>query len=385
MAKTEAAAYRPLFDDEFDRAVDSDAVTISIFENEVPSFVEREMDLLYGNLYSSLLQFRVTGRLHNASTYVVRKGGKAIQVLLFRIEDGRIEVLNEVIAINAEQIRQFTTIIFSRFQTAKLILFQSVQTDLQRLPFPFQKINCLEDIVVTLPATAERYLADLGKNTRRNIKRYTNRLQLDFPGLAFETHVQSEASERMIRDIVDLNKARMKGKNKVSAIDEQEVDKLIKLVRACGLVCAATMNGKICAGAIGFRVGENYFLNVLAHDPRYDDYWLGILCCYHTIGECIARHGKEFHFLWGRYDYKTTLLGIRRDLDFLLVYRSRLQMLLNLDLALTSAFKGWVRRLTLWLKEEKRRDSRVYRVVASVLERLQRLKESKLNLPGLGK
>lgn len=385
MAKSEAAAYRPFFEDEFDEVVDSEAVNISIFENEIPPFVEQELDLLYGNLYSSLAQFRINGKLRNVSTYVVRKGGKAVQVFLFRIEGGRVEVLNEVIAISADHIRQFATIIFSRFRAAKLISFQAIQTDLQHLSFPIQKINCLEDIVVTLPTTSERYLADLGKNTRRNIKRYTNRLQADFPELEFRIHVQAEASEQMIRNIVDLNKARMKGKNKVSAIDEQEVDKLIKLVRACGMVCVATMNGKICAGGISFRVGANYFLNVLAHDPAFDNYWLGILCCYHTIGECIVRHGKEFHFLWGRYDYKTTLLGIRRDLDSLVVYRSHLQILLNIDLAAVGAIKGRIRQLTLWLQEEKRRDSRAYHVAARILDWVQKLKQFRWNVSGIAK
>lgn len=385
MAESEAAAYRPFFEDELDEVVDSEAVNISIFENEVPSFVEQELDRLYGNLYSSLAQFRVNGTLGNASTYVVRKGGKVVQILLFQIEGGRIEVLNEVIAVGAEQIRQFAATIFSRFRAAKLISFQSIQTDLQHLPFPYQRINCLEDIVITLPATSERYFADLGKSTRRNIKRYTSKLQADFPGLDFRMHVQTDASEQMIRDIVELNKARMKSKNKVSALDEQEVDKMIRLVRACGLVCVATLDGKICAGAISFRVGQNFFLNVLAHDPAFDHYWLGILCCYHTIGESIARHGKEFHFLWGRYDYKYALLGVRRDLDLVVVYRSPLQILLNINLAAKSAIKGRVRQLTLWLQEEKRRDSRAYHVAARVLDWGQKLKKCKSNVSGMMK
>ncbi len=382
MLKTEASAYEPAFDHVPEQTCDAQAITISVFENEIPSFVGRELDLLYGNLYSSLAQFKVNGKLDKASTYVVRQGGKAVTVFLFRLENGKVEVLNEVIFISAEQIKQFVTIVFSRFHSAKFICFRSIQTDAARLPFPLQKINCLEDIVVTLPPRLDDYLAQLGKNTRRNIKRYTNRLKLDFPSISFEIHAQDDVPDQMIRDIVELNKARMRGKNKISAIDAHEVDKLIKLVKTCGLVCVAMVDKKICAGAISFRTGENYFLNVLAHDPAYDDYWLGILCCYHTIGECIARRGKEFHFLWGRYDYKYTLLGVQRDLDYLVVYRSYLQFVFNSDTAFTRAFEGWIRKVKLELQEAKRRDSPTYRRMMSLMDYLRALKQFKLDFPG---
>lgn len=88
------------------------------------------------------------------------------------------------------------------------------------------------------------------------------------------------------------------------------------------------LDGRICAGTINFRAGDNYFLEVIAHDPAYNDYRLGTLCCYLTICECIAREGKEYHFLWGAHDYKFRLLGVQRELDHLTIYRSRRHALL---------------------------------------------------------
>jgi hypothetical protein len=119
---------------------------------------------------------------------------------------------------------------------------------------------------------------------------------------------------------------------------------------------------------MSFRAGDNYFLNVLAHDPAFDEYWLGILCCYMTICECIARGGEEFHFLWGRYDYKFTLLAVTRDLERLVIYRSRSKMLSNPDVWFKTAMEDWSRRANLRLHALKRSNTPGSRIAMRLLE-----------------
>jgi hypothetical protein len=155
----------------------------------------------------------------------------------------------------------------------------------------------------------------------------------------------------------------MADKNKVSGINEGEVDRILALVKECGgLVGIATIDGRVCGGLINYRVGTNYFMPVIAHDPEYNDYRLGTICCYLTICECITRGGKEFHFLWGREEYKSRFLGIQRDLDTLNVYRSSTQLILNSDIALRSAYKAYVRQVKLWLLDPKNRGSLISRI-----------------------
>src|SRR5207245_3753907 len=133
-----------------------------------------------------------------------------------------------------------------------------------------------------------------------------------------------------------------------------------------GLVGVATVDGRVCAGVICSRSAANYFMHVIAHDPTYDEYRLGKLCCYLTICECINRGGKEFHFLWGRYEYKYRLLGVQRDLDHLTVYRSRAQFLLNGNLVLKNAYKGYGRQAKRWLLDPKRADSLIGKIATKV-------------------
>jgi len=353
-------------------AEQTEALTISCHENEIPPFIEFAMDRLYGSIFSSLKQFRIyhaTGA--GTHTYVVRRGMRVEAVFLFRCENGIVRVLNEVVMLEGEQIDRFAQYIFHRFRNADVICFKSIRTEPRRFFYPFQRFNFSEDIVLSLPPTAEEYHARLGKNTRRNIKRYGDKLQRNFPSYAFRVYEQADVIEGHVRDIIALNHARMAEKNKTSMIDERETQNILALVKKCGLVGVVSIDGKVRAGTIGYWVGEHFYLSVVAHDPAYDEYWLGILCCYHTICECIARHAKEFHFLWGRYEYKFTLLAVQRDLDVLMLYRSPWQMLRHAGLYAKTAADGWRRRLNLWLHDAAHHDTFVSKAAMRTLNGLR--------------
>jgi hypothetical protein len=382
MAKADQAVYERDFTPRSGRWPGNDMRTTTVFENEVPSYVERELDRLYGNLYSSIYKIRAHVDMSDVSTYVVYENGDIVTVFLFRMQNGQVQLLNEVIEISEEELKRFITTIFDRFPHVNSVSCVAIKTDLEAMSYPYQRTNYLEDIIVTLPDTVDEYLASLKKNTRRNIKRYSNRLLTNLPSFQFDIHVKDDISDQDIRDIIKLNHARMSGKNNTSALDEEETEKMIRLVRECGMICVARNEGEVCAGAISFRVGNNYFLKVLAHDSRYNDYSLGILCCYHIICECIKRGGREFHFLWGRYDYKYTLLGVQRDLDYLAVYRSRLHFIMDLHNVTVIALKGYLRKAKLWAQETRKKDGAIPALVGWCLKRIQGFKKFKMSLAG---
>ena len=355
------------------RTTDSGEMTVSLYENEVPSFIEKEMEELYENVFSSFSKARVESDGRNASAYVVRMGSKVTTVFLFWRRDRKVEVINEAIPVNEEDVRLFSDTIFSAFPSVTAITFRAVQASICRLPFPYQRFNCLEDIVLTLPATPQAYLASLGKSTRQNIKYYLKAFQRSFPSYRFEILVKSEVSEQHVREIVRLSGARMAVKKKISLHDEKKTKQLIELVRMHGFVAVETIDGRVCAGVICTRSGANYFMHVIAHDPEYDRYSLGTLCCYLTICECIERSGKEFHFLWGRLEYKYRFLGLQRELDRVAVYRSPAQFMLNGDIALKIAFRGYGRQLKRWLLDPKRTNSLIGRALTKGVEGVRKL------------
>lgn len=346
--------------------------SIICYENEVPSFVESEVEGLYGNIFSSLLEFRVYGwQAGGTSTYVARSGGKIQAIFLYERNNGRVRVLNEAIRISREELDRFSRHIFSRYPDVNVISFKAIETDAQALPFPYQRFNHLEDITLTLPSSADEYLAGLGKNTRRNIRRYGERLRKAFPECRFEVFSQDAIPEHYIRTLIGFNRARMANKNIASVIDEDETRRIVALSRACGIAGIMTVNGEVIAGAVAYRAGRNYFLNILAHDPRYDDHWAGFLCCYETVRTCIEQGGGEFHFLWGRYEYKFALGAVQRDLDNVTIYRSRLQFLLNGRFAWRQAADGYRRQAKVWVKYQ---DAVIPKTIRNWVERLRELR-----------
>ena len=345
--------------------MESEEITISLYESEVPPFVEMEMERLYENNIFSLLKLRAEGT-RNASAYVVRRGDSVVTVFLFRCEKGKVEVINEFLKIDEDDIRRFANAIFTAFTSVTVISFHAIQTAIRALPFPYQQFNCVEDIVLTLPKTPQEYRASLGRSTRTNVKYYMKKLEECFPSFSYVVYEKEQVSEQHIRDIIRLSSARMAAKNKVSKYDEKRTEQLIHLVRMCGLVGVATIDDSVCAGAICCCIGPNYILHVIAHDSQYDAYGLGTLCCYRTICECIGRGGREFHFLWGREEYKFRLRGVEQDFDHLAVYRSRAQLLLNGNMVLKAAFKGYSRQAKRWLLDPKRTNSFIVRLAKAV-------------------
>jgi hypothetical protein len=318
-------------------------ISISCYDNEIPDFVATNLVNLYNNFYSSLPHIAQYKNLNNLSAYVERIMGNVTSLLIFERTDNTITVLNEVITISGAEIDRFSQFIFHHYEKTSVIKFRAIDAKIATLSYPFQQYDYLENIVVDLPESSEKFLASLGKNLRRNLKRFRRKIEQDYPSFSFRMSLDDDVNGQDIHDVVALNRARMLNKKKTPSIGDDGAQILTAHAKRSGLLCVAMIENKICAGAIAFRTGENFFLKVIAHDPEYDTYGLGILCCAHMICECIERGGREFHFLWGRYDYKLALNGAPRSLNQIAVFRSRLDYLFHVRLL-----------MSMWMHERKR-------------------------------
>jgi hypothetical protein len=75
----------------------------------------------------------------------------------------------------------------------------------------------------------------------------------------------------------------------------------------------------------------------------------------------------------GTTDLALRLLGVQRDLDKVIVYRSRTQLLMNGGLAIRTALQRRIRNAKLWLNEERRKNSRISRIVITSVKSVKRL------------
>jgi hypothetical protein len=332
--------------------ISSDEITTRFYKNEIPSFIDPELERLYESLYSTVGEFksRPNARSAELDTYVERQGGKLRTILVLQRHCTVVNVLNEVLAIDEQDIRRLASFLFAEFPSVSVISFHAIRTNIANIGFPFQHFNILEDIVLALPPGQDEYLASLGKSTRKTIKYYTNRLMRSFPSFRYQIYSRHEISREHILAIINMKSARMAEKDKVAIDEEKDVDGIWELACQYGVVGVATIGGHICAGWIGYRIGRHDFMSVSAYDGKYDEYRLGTLCCYFAICDCIARGGLECHFLWGDDDYKFRFLGVRRELDDVVIYRSGIAMLANGGTVLQAARKKYVRKLKRWAR-----------------------------------
>ncbi len=364
------AAIQAARDDIAALARPAQGIFIQCYDDHIPPFAEAAMLRLYGNLFSSLAHLRVYGRMNNISTYAVFDDGMPVAVWLFRREKNHVQVLNEGMPLDDHEVSRFSRHILTTYPEVDIITFHAVQAMTQRLPLPHQRFNCLEDMVIALPPSADAYLASMGKATRSYIHRYMNKLRRDFPTFRFHVYETKHIDPEHVRAIVDFNRVRMADKGKVAVNDDERI---LRLARECGMVCVMTIDNRVCAGTANYRTGDNFFLEVIGHDPAFNNYRLGTLCCFLTACECIARGGHEYHLLWGQDEYKMRLKATQRNLDDLVLYRSRLRMFGHPDTLLRNAAARCLRRSRLWLRKLQRRGGFASAIAAALVRRARSL------------
>jgi hypothetical protein len=345
----------------------ADRADTECYEAEVPQFVEAEIERRYGSLFSTLPHFRQAGKLTSTtSTYLTRKDGKVATVLLFDRSDKQVTVLNELIHLSKTEISEFIAFVFARYASVSSIAFNAITADLGGLRYPFQRFFCAEDIVIGPIRTVDEYSASLTKNIRKTIRRHTNGVLRSHPGYRYAILPPEEVSEDLIRLIIGFNRARMADKERISAYTDEECDWIIALAGARGVVSVVTIDGRVCAGTVCCKVAQDYHMLISAHDPAYDGFGMGTLCCYRSICEYIERGGKQVHLLWGRHAYKTSLGGASRRYDRIAVYRSRVDYLRNFDKVMFAAAAGSLREARLWLMDAEGQDNLKGRIVTKL-------------------
>lgn len=345
--------------------------------SQVPDFAAAALDRLHGSLYASVRQLELCGLQRNQThTWVGSQQGEIVGVLLFRVEAQRIIVLTEMMLLSANQAEAFASAVFIRFPDASCIVFNAVSLSFSQraCTFPSQRYVFSENYILDLPDSDAAYLAQLGKATRKTIKGYGNRLKKDCPDFAWHTCEASALSvverQALVQQLQAYKRASMAARAKEAIIDEHETQRMLTLADECGLFGIATINGQVCAGALYCRIGAHYVMLLSAADPALERYRLGLLVCYWSVCDCITRHARQCHLLWGRYQYKSQLLAVPHALFHLVIYRSRWRMMAMPSMVLGEVLRGLIFRGRFWLLEDvNKRDTPMGRLLRWCMQR----------------
>lgn len=298
------------------------SVAIDIYDGQVPSFIEGELECLYGARHACVEYFRVYYGLDGICTYRAACEGEPRLILLYQQAHHTLWVLNQAIRIEPADLQRFARSMFSHYPRVRRIDLHAVDAD--GAGYPSQRLVTREDMQAALPASVDDYVAGLGKNTRRNIRRYTRRLLRDHPGFEIRVVPRAQINNEHLRVLQRLSRERLAGKGLLSTLDETELHRLRQLSARYGLVTLACIGDRIVGGMLCLVIGNCVNFRIIAHDPEFDDYSLGFLICFTTTCEAIRQGCTQMNLGWGHYPYKLRLGGRRRSLAMLTLYRSRL-------------------------------------------------------------
>lgn len=317
-------------------------------KNTVPHF-DQELDRLYGSRYSCGAHFDIYGTDINTHVYVAHEAGGATAIFLFRLEKGRVTVLNEGITVRPLDANRFASYVFRKHASISAVSFRFVDASDQRYCFPRRRILGDTDMLYVLPASQEQYRAALGSSTRSNLNNHFNKLRRDYPTFKVDVYEGAAAPQQHVRRIIALQRLRMGDAGKVSMVDPAEEERVCACVARSGFVVILSIDGQLAAGSINYRLGRNFSARVISHDETFGKYRIGFLCAYLTICECIKTgNAHTFHFGWGQSDYKYRLGARSRQLYQLTLYRSRSHAVLSAGSAIGAGLRGQTLQLRQW-------------------------------------
>lgn len=330
------------------------SIVSDFHEQSVPEFAAHALDRLHGSLYASFSHFCLSDSARPVPhTWIGYRHGEVVGVLLFRLRFDQVQVLTEMFSLEQTVADAFCRAVFTRFGQVQTIHFNAISLPDQLRGWPQQCFSFSENYVIALPKSVEQYHAAIGKSTRKTLRGYGNRLQRDFPNFSWEVREVGELSAHELRSVIRqlhrFKRDSMAARGKRAEISRRETARSLILARRAGLIGIARIGDRICGGSLSCRIGDNYVMLLSAADPALASYRLGILCCFWSVCDCIQAGGRECHLLWGRYHYKTQLLGEPRSLRRLTIYRSRLRMCLSPMVVIGMSIAGMRYRLRNWL------------------------------------
>ncbi len=330
--------------------------TSDFYQAPLPACIWQAVETLYNSIYCTQTHLRIHGGITPAlRAWVWRPHAVIKAVLLFSYKNNVVNVLNEVVSLDPADLSAFSVAVFDRYKQISAIVFHAVRVgnDMPR-PYPMQRSRYTEDFVLMLPPSEKLWLDSLSKQTREKIRYHTRRSQRKQPDLVFYHASRRDITDAMMSAIIGLNRSRMESKGRAFGMDSNDERKLRALLHERGLATMLFADGRLCAGLLCTVCEKDIYMHVISHDRQFDDLRLGFLCCCRTIGLCIEQGMHRFHFLWGEYDYKIRLGGVRQDLHDLAIFRSVSHALLHPFIVCRLGYAALRQSVRAWRNQHRR-------------------------------
>jgi hypothetical protein len=308
-----------------------DSIQHIIYENEIPPDVGLNLGKIYQSSFCVIKYFEIFRGIDSPNAMVISCGEPGPRhIIAYSISGKEITVLNELVEIERDYVQYFADTVFNKYPAITTVNFNCIKNRITTFQYPWRLWKTSQDVSIILPPTFEAYHAKLGRQTQKHIKYYLNRLQREYADFTFQAAATHEIEPGVISRIIEMNRLRMQSKNIRSGFDNLFKKRIMEFCRDYGLVSTVSIQGKIVAGAICYEVGNQAYLEAIAHDPDYNKYNVGQVCLYLTVKYMIEKGRDSFHMLWGENEYKYRFLGVKQDLYYISIYKSYSSKLMSI-------------------------------------------------------
>jgi hypothetical protein len=300
------------------------------YENAIPPDVAAVFEKIYQCPFSVLKHFELFREVTSLNAMVISQDAAGpVHALAYSVSGPEVTLLNELVDIEEKYLGYFAAALFDRYPAVGTINFNRLKGRRADLGYPSRLWQPSQDIAVELPESFEAYSARLGKKTQKHLKYYQNRLNRELGEVVFQLAAAPVIDPASIARTIELNRLRMQAKNIRSGYDSSFASRIGEFCLHYGLLGTIQIEGRVVAGALCYQVGNQSYLETIAHDPEFDRYNVGQVCLYLTIKSLIERGSSSLHMLWGENEYKYRFLGVKQDLFSQSLYRSRSAKLLG--------------------------------------------------------
>ena len=323
-----------------------DGLQHTLYEHDIPPDIAARIDSIYESAFCTIPYFKLFRKASDLNALVISTNDAVIvHVLVYVISGKEVTLMNELVGIGQEYLLHFADFVYARYPEVSTVNFDcQIYCPVQH-QYPWRLWKTWHDIAIPLPDSMDSYNSSLSDRTRKNIKYYLSRLRKNYIDFAFDVTATQDIDPTVISRIIEMNRSRMNDANITSGYSSTLEKTIIEYCRYYGTVCTVSLQGKVAAGTICYEVGNQVYLETISHDTGYNKYNVGQVCLYLTIKHMIEKGRSSYHMLWGENDYKYRLLGIRHDLFYLSVYRSRAAKLSSVPKLLKYRYAGYISQL----------------------------------------
>jgi hypothetical protein len=290
---------------------------------DLPPGLFDELPGLYSSIFSTMEAFTAWDEVTPTGVVVL---DSPRQVIFFSHSGDTLDVLNKMTVISPADVQRAGRALFRALPQVRRIHFE-VMFDPRRLRVPKAKLFWTDHMVIDMRDSGGNCFTWLGGSTRRNVRKYENRLRRDHPDVSTEVVSAKDRSRELFDQFLGWKIDRFREQGRVTVWEDRPeiVGRFVELLRLRGEAQLTSIAGRPVAVVFLFPVGEAMYAMQAAFDTEYERYHLGLLSLHQASCNALDRGLKSFNLLWGTTYYKerlgarpvraTTLSLLRTPLD----------------------------------------------------------------------